>query len=255
MHEFSLKPRTFTGYHDPQVIRSENSRLSMGEYTLNEILSLEELEQNKSPWGEVTLIGLGRLGLRTALTLIQAHRGGPKKIVAIDEQKISPDDLVFRLMGGKIGDYKVKFLQKLALDGFSKEVTGIPSYINDHNVEDLITGDVVCIEIAGGDTLPVTARIITYAQKIGATTISTLGVFGLDDVSVSVSDISKADPANPIVDYLLKNGVRNHTLIGTGKLIRDWEPVIPPVLDRISLAISSEIIRQLHEKKTRSITS
>jgi len=214
--------------------------------------AIEEVERQKAPWGEVTLVGLGRLGLRTALTLMQAHRGGPRRIVAIDGQTISPDDLIFRMMGGAVGDYKVKFFQNLAPSGFSKEITGIASYVTDASMADLIAGDVVCIEIAGGDTLPLTTKIIRHAQQIGAVTISTMGVFGVGDVDVTVSRIEDADPDNPIVSYLTENGITNHILIGTGKLIRDWEPVIPPVLDRVSLAISSEILRQLHHLKVSS---
>jgi len=212
------------------------------------IMSLEEMEKAKAPWGEVTLVGVGRLGLRTALTLMQAHRGGPKRINAIDEQKISPDDLIFRMMGARVGDYKVKFLEKLAGPGYSKEIVGIPKYISDKNL-DLIRGDVVCIEMAGGDTLPLTAKIIKHARKNGASTISTMGVFGIGNVDVHVSDIDDADPLNPIVKYLQKTGIHDHILVGTGKLIRDWEPVIPPVLDRVSLAISSEILKLLEQRK------
>lgn len=39
----------------------------------------------------MTLIGLGRLGIRTGLNLTQIHRGGPQKITAIDSQKISSE--------------------------------------------------------------------------------------------------------------------------------------------------------------------
>jgi predicted ThiF/HesA family dinucleotide-utilizing enzyme len=230
----------------------EHFRFMAGGY-MSEVVSIEELERQKAPWGEVTLVGLGRLGLRTALTLMQAHRGGPRRIVAVDGQIISPDDLIFRTMGGEVGDYKTKFFQNLAPAGFSKEITGIASYVTDANMADLIAGDVICIEIAGGDTLPLTTKIIRHAQQIGAITISTIGVFGVDDAPVSVTRIEDADPENPIVQYLLERGVRNHILVGTGKLIRDWEPVIPPVLDRVSLAISSEILRQLHQRRISSV--
>jgi len=219
---------------------------------MNQIIPIEEIEEQKDSWGEVTLVGLGRLGFRTALTLMQAHRGGPHKIVAIDGQTISSDDLIFRMMGGETGEYKVKFFQNLAQEGFSKEITGIASYVTDANMADLIDGDVVCIEIAGGDTLPLTTKIIKYAKEVGAVTISTMGVFGIGEVPVMVSRIEDADQNNPIVSYLMENGIRDHIVIGTGKLIRDWEPVIPPVLDRVSLAISSEILWQLHQKQTDS---
>jgi predicted ThiF/HesA family dinucleotide-utilizing enzyme len=215
--------------------------------------SIKEMERNKAPWGEVTLVGLGRLGLRTALCLMQAHRGGPEKIIAIDGQKVSSDDLIFRMMGAGIGDNKVTFLEKFAGKGYSKEISGIPSYVTDINAKDLIAGDVVCIEIAGGDTLPVTASIIKHAQKIGASTISTMGVFGVDDAKVISVRIDEADRNNPIVAFLQNEGIRNHILIGTGKLIRDWEPVIPPVLDRISHVMASEILRELWKRKKTSL--
>lgn len=219
---------------------------------MSNTLPIEELERNKAPWGEVTLVGLGRLGLRTALILMQAHRGGPHRITAIDGQTVSADDLIFRLMGAEPGEHKVTFLQNLVPEQFSKEIIGIPTYLTDENLKEYITGDVVCIEIAGGDTLPLTTSLIKYAQLKGAVTISTIGVFGIGDVPVTVTSIEDADQDNPIVQYLRENGISNHILVGTGKLIRDWEPVIPPVLDRVSLAIASEILRQLHERKIRS---
>ncbi len=211
-------------------------------------MNVEQMEKKKAPRGEVTLIGLGRLGFRTALTLMQVHRGGPLRITAIDDQKISPDDIIFRTYGGKVGEFKTGFLERLAGPGFSKEVHGIPENINMNNLS-LVRGDVVCIEIAGGNTLPLTAEIIHEAQKNGASTISTMGVFGIGNVKIKVVEIEKANLTNPIVRYLRSQGVEKHRLIGTGKLIHDWEPVIPPVLDRISLAMASEILKLLHDKK------
>lgn len=38
-------------------------------------MDIAELEKRKSPHGEVTLVGAGRLGFRTALNLMQIHRG------------------------------------------------------------------------------------------------------------------------------------------------------------------------------------
>jgi predicted ThiF/HesA family dinucleotide-utilizing enzyme len=52
-------------------------------------MNVEELERLKTPKGEVTLVGLGRLGIRVGINLVQVHRGGPKTIKAIDGQKIS----------------------------------------------------------------------------------------------------------------------------------------------------------------------
>lgn len=211
-------------------------------------MKIEDMEKSKVPHGEVCLVGLGRLGLRTALHLMQAHRGGPERITAIDGQTISPDDLIFRMMGAKIGDYKVTFLESLAGPGFSRIVVGVPQYISTGNL-DLITGDVVCIEIAGGDTLPLTAAMVKHAHGIGAETISTMGVFGIGGETISAIDIEKADANNPIVSTLREYGIKNHLLVGTGKLIRDREPVTPYVLDRVSQVMAGEILKLLGEKR------
>jgi Predicted dinucleotide-utilizing enzyme of the ThiF/HesA family len=40
---------------------------------------ITEMENNKVAMGHVTLVGLGRLGIRTGLNLTQVHRGGPEK--------------------------------------------------------------------------------------------------------------------------------------------------------------------------------
>lgn len=214
---------------------------------MNDTALFKELEKSKAPRGEVTLIGLGRLGFRTALNLMQVHRGGPERITAIDGQTISPDDLIFRIMGAWEGEFKTSFLQRLAGPGYGKKIVGIPTYISEKNL-DLVGGEVVCIEIAGGDTLPVTAAIIRHAQEKGAATVSTMGVFGIGDIPVRVADIDDADPHNPIVETLRSYGVRDHLLVGTGKLLRDWEPIIPPVLDRVAQVMTSEIIRLLERR-------
>lgn len=207
---------------------------------------IEKLEINKRPWGKVTLIGLGRLGLRTALYLVQVHRGGPATIIVIDGQKISADDIIFKPIGA-IGESKVVAFRKYMGYGLSREIIAIPENISEKNLSH-ISGDVVCIEIAGGDTLPITAAIIHYAQQLGATTMSTMGVFGIGEEPVVTADISNADPKNPIVSMLRDLGVTNHLLVGTGKLIRDWEPVTPYVLDKVSQVMTKEIIRALYKK-------
>lgn len=209
---------------------------------------IEELENKKVPEGEVSLVGLGRLGLRTALNLIQVHRGGPSKVYAIDGQKISIDDLIFRMHGANIGEYKVDFLKRLVGEGFNKEIIPITQDINTKKLE-LIKGDVVCIEIAGGDTLKTSSEIIKYAHSQKALTISTMGVFGIGEEEIIVKDISELENDNPIVEFLKNEGITdNHLLIGTGKLIRDWEPVTPYTLDRISAVITGEILKLLKEK-------
>lgn len=212
-----------------------------------------KLENSKVPKGEVSLVGLGRLGLRTALNLIQSHRGGPKKVYAIDGQKISIDDLIFRMYGAEIGEYKVDFIKRLAGAGFNKEIIPITQDISTENIE-LIKGDVVCIEIAGGDTLKTTSEIIKHAWAHGALTISTVGVFGIGEEEIIVNDISELENDNPIVQFLKNEGItENHLLIGTGKLIRDWEPVTPYTLDQISAVITREVLKLLENKNKGKI--
>ncbi|BDH78896.1 MAG TPA: hypothetical protein GXX31_07075 [Methanothermobacter sp.] len=206
--------------------------------------SIKELEKGKTSHGKVTIVGLGRLGLRVALNLMETHRGGPELIKAIDGQRITADDLIFRLKGARVGEYKVKFLERLATGLSTRKVVGIPVYISDDNLH-LIDGDIICISIAGGDTLPITASIIKHAHRIGAATISTMGVAGIGGEKVITEDISQAKD-NPITKFLKDKGIKDHTLIGTGKLIRDWEPITGYVLDEIAKAITSHILKILH---------
>ena len=211
-------------------------------------MNIEEIENKKVPEGHVTLVGLGRLGIRTGLNLTQVHRGGPQKITAIDSQKISQGDLIFKLMGGKLGEYKVDLLHDLC--GI-KEVKPIRQDVNPKNL-DLIQGDVVCVEIAGGNTIPTTAAIVKRAHQIGASTISTAGVFGIGIEKIRVMDISQADPDNPVANELRAEGIEeNHTLITTEKFIRDSEPVTPYVLDEIARRMTMEILKalELHNLK------
>lgn len=155
-----------------------------------------------------------------------------------------PIDLIFRLKGARVGEYKVKFLERLATGLSTRKVVGIPVYISDDNLH-LIDGDIICISIAGGDTLPITASIIKHAHRIGAATISTMGVAGIGGEKVITEDISQAKD-NPITKFLKDKGIKDHTLIGTGKLIRDWEPITGYVLDEIAKAITSHILKILH---------
>lgn len=217
--------------------------------SLEETENLEELEKMKYPSGEVTLIGTGRLGFRTALNLLEVHRGGPKTITAIDGQRISDDDIVFKKFGAVPGEYKVDFIEKFAGENSSKIVRGVAQNISCDNL-DLVKGDVVCIGIAGGDTLPITAAIIKRAHEIGTTTIGTMGVFGLGDEKIMVTDVGEGDPENPVVGYLMDHGItENHLLVGTGKLIRDWEPITPAIMDRIAGVITTEIVMALRERR------
>ncbi|WP_321421147.1 hypothetical protein [uncultured Methanobacterium sp.] len=205
-------------------------------------MKIEEIENNKVPDGHVTLVGLGRLGIRTGINLAQVHRGGPQKITAIDSQKISQGDLIFKMLGGKLGEYKVDLLHDLC--GI-KEVIPIRHDITPKNL-DLIQGDVVCVEIAGGNTIPTTAAIIKRAHEISASTISTAGVFGIGNEKIRVMDISRADPDNPVAYELRAEGIEeNHTLITTGNFIRDSKPVTPYVLDEIARRMTMTILDAL----------
>jgi len=206
--------------------------------------AIEELEKRKKPHGKVTIIGLGRLGFRIGLNLMEVHRGGPAKIKVIDGQRVTADDLIFRLKGAKIGEYKVKFLERLAKGFSTRKVVGIPAYISENNLQ-IIDGDIICISIAGGDTLPTTTAIIKHAKNIGASTISTIGVSGIGGEKIIAEDISKIGD-NPIAKFLKEEGIKDHILIGTGKLIRDWEPITGYVLDKIAEAITSQILKSLH---------
>ncbi|MDI9623555.1 MAG: hypothetical protein QFX38_01530 [Methanothermobacter sp.] len=207
--------------------------------------SIEELEKKKKPHGKVTIIGLGRLGLRVALNLMEVHRGGPKEIKAIDGQRVTADDLIFRLKGANMGEYKVKFLERLAKGSTTRRVVGIPKYISKDNLH-IIDGDIICISIAGGNTLPITASIIKHAHRIGASTISTMGVAGIGPEKIIAGDISKLDKNNPIVKFLQDKGIKNHTLVGTGKLIKDWEPITGYILNEIAKTITFHILKILY---------
>jgi len=211
-----------------------------------ENMSIIEMENQKIPRGHVTLVGLGRLGFRIGFHLIQVHRGGPKKITVIDGQTISGDDIIFQMAGGKIGDYKVNLLKNISCYQNNHEIVAIPEFICESNL-DLISGDVVSIQIAGGDTLPVTSMIISHAHSYGAKTISTMGIAGIGTEEIRAEDIRNADLNNPIVEYLHAHGIRSHKLVGTGKLIRDWEPVTPCILDKVSDIMTGEILKLLHE--------
>ena len=114
---------------------------------------------------------------------------------------------------------------------------------------DLITGDVVVIEIAGGNTIPTAAEIIKHTQKNGSKTISTAGIFGIGDEEIIVKDISEFDDKNPAVNELRKEGiVENHLIISTNKFIRDSIPITPYVLDNIANTITKEALKLLIEK-------
>ncbi|OPY23230.1 MAG: hypothetical protein A4E27_01567 [Methanobacterium sp. PtaU1.Bin242] len=209
-------------------------------------MSIEELENNKIPIGHVNLVGVGRLGIRIGMNLIQVHRGGPSKITAFDSQKISQSDIIFKMLGGKLGEYKVDFLSSLCTHPeYLRKIVSIKEDLTEGNL-DLLRGDVVSIEIAGGNTISTTAAIIKRAHQIGAKTISTAGVFGVGEEKILTMDISQADEYNPVVRELREHGIEeNHRIITTGKFIEDNIPITPYVLDDYAREMTKEILKLL----------
>ena len=210
---------------------------------------IQEMENNLIPKGSIDLVGFGRLGLRTGINLIQVHRGGPSKITVIDGQKISGSDIIFLLKGASEGNYKADFLKEISTHPKDfREVVSITEDIDEDNL-DLITGDVVVIEIAGGNTIPTAANIIKKAHENGSKTIGTAGIFGIGDEQIVVKDISEFDDSNPAIEELRKEGiVKDHLVISTNKFIRDAIPITPYVLDDIANIITREALKLLIEK-------
>ena len=220
---------------------------------------IQDMENNKIPKGSIDLVGFGRLGLRTGINLIQIHRGGPAKITVIDGQKISESDIIFLLKGAEVGTYKSDFLKEISTHKKEfREVVSITEDIGEDNL-DLINGDVVVIEIAGGNTIPTAANIIKKAHENGSKTIGTAGIFGIGDEEIVVKDISEFDDSNPVVEELRKEGivkdhmlisgiVKDHMLISTNTFIRDSIPITPYVLDDIANIITKEALKLLIEK-------
>ncbi|MDO5848405.1 MAG: hypothetical protein Q4P18_02615 [Methanobrevibacter sp.] len=209
---------------------------------------IDEMESKMIPKGRIDLIGFGRLGLRTGINLIQVHRGGPVEIGAFDGQKISGSDIIFTLMGAKEGDYKTDFFKQICThDKDYRKIISIPEYVNEDNL-DLIKGDVVVIEIAGGNTIPTAASIIKHVHSYGGKTIGTAGIFGIGDTEVTAKDISEFDDSNPAVNELRAAGItENHTIVTTNKFIRDMEPVTPYMLDKVAEKITEISLRELND--------
>jgi predicted ThiF/HesA family dinucleotide-utilizing enzyme len=210
---------------------------------------IQEMENSLIPKGSIDLVGFGRLGLRTGINLIQIHRGGPSRITVMDGQKISESDIIFLLKGAEVGTYKADFLKQLSThDPNFREVVSITEDITKDNL-DLITGDVVVIEIAGGNTIPTAANIIKKAHENGSKTIGTAGIFGIGDEEIIVKDISEFDNSNPAIEELRKEGiVENHMIVTTGTFIRDAIPITPYVLDNIANILTREALKLLIEK-------
>jgi predicted ThiF/HesA family dinucleotide-utilizing enzyme len=210
---------------------------------------IQEMENSLIPKGSIDLVGFGRLGLRTGINLIQIHRGGPSKLTVIDGQKISESDIIFLLKGAEVGTYKADFLKELSTHPANfREVVSITEDISEDNL-DLITGDVVVIEIAGGNTIPTAAKIIKKAHENGSKTLGTAGIFGIGDEEIIVKDISEFDDSNPAVNELRKEGiVKDHLILTTSTFIRDAIPITPYVLDDIANTLTKEALKLLIEK-------
>lgn len=210
---------------------------------------IQKMEDMQVPQGRIDLVGCGRLGLRIAINLMQVHRGGPKVIGAFDGQKIDGGDVIFTMLGAKPGDNKTDFIKQLCThDESFRNIESHPEYIDEDNI-DLLEGDVVIIVIAGGNTIPTAAKIIKHAQKRGAKTIGTAGIFGFGDENIEIKDISEYDDSNPAVEELRLHGIcENHLILTTNKLIRDNEPVTPYTLDEVARIITMNALKLLSDK-------
>ncbi len=197
---------------------------------------VEELENKLKPFGEVSLIGCGRLGVRVAFDLLEVHRGGVKKLYIFDNAKIEENDIIHRKLGGKIGEYKVDFIKRF----FGDRVVAYRENISEKNLS-LIKGDVAIICIAGGDTIPITKKIIEYCWKNNIKTIGTNGVFGIDE-KVKVSDaLYTRGPAK-----LLNLEKEGHIVVGTERFIKDGLPITPYTLNKIAKKIVIECLKVLY---------
>lgn len=210
---------------------------------------IQKMEDMQVPQGRIDLVGCGRLGLRIAINMMQVHRGGPKVIGAFDGQKIDGGDVIFTMLGAKPGDNKTDFIKQLCThDESFRNIESHPEYIEEDNI-DLLEGDVVIIVIAGGNTIPTAAKIIKHAQKRGAKTIGTAGIFGFGDENIEIKDISEYDDSNPAVEELRLHGIcENHLILTTNKLIRDNEPVTPYTLDEVARIITMNALKLLSDK-------
>ena len=210
---------------------------------------IQKMEDKQVPKGKIDIIGVGRLGLRIGINLMQVHRGGPKVIGAFDGQEISGGDVIFTLYGAEIGEAKPDFLKRICThDEEFRKIESHPEYITKENI-DQINGDVIIIVIAGGNTISTASQIVKHAHKIGAKTIGTAGIFGFGDENIEIKDISEYDNNNPAVEELRQHGItENHLVLTTNKLIRDNEPVTPYVLDDVAKLITINALKLLKEQ-------
>ena len=217
---------------------------------------IQIIEDRRVPKGRIDLIGCGRLGLRIAINLMQVHRGGPKTIGAFDGQKIDGGDVIFTLYGAEVGQNKPDFIKQLCthIEEF-RNIISYPEYIDGENI-DLVEGDVVIIVIAGGNTISTASKIIKHAQKRGAKTIGTAGIFGFGDENIEIKDISEYDDSNPAVEELRAQGItKNHLVLTTNKLIRDNEPVTPYTLDEVAKIITMNALKLLRDQNDKNSDS
>lgn len=207
---------------------------------------IQKMEDKQVPKGKIDIIGVGRLGLRIGINLMQVHRGGPKVIGAFDGQEISGGDVIFTLYGAEIGESKPDFLKRICThDEEFRKIESHPEYITKENI-DQINGDVIIIVIAGGNTISTASQIVKHAHNIGAKTIGTAGIFGFGDENIEIKDISEYDNNNPAVEELRQHGItENHLVLTTNKLIRDNEPVTPYVLDDVAKVITINALKLL----------
>ncbi len=217
---------------------------------------IQIIEDRRVPKGRIDLIGCGRLGLRIAINLMQVHRGGPKTIGAFDGQKIDGGDVIFTLYGAEVGQNKPDFIKQLCTHREEfRNIISYPEYIDGENI-DLVEGDVVIIVIAGGNTISTASKIIKHAQKRGAKTIGTAGIFGFGDENIEIKDISEYDDSNPAVEELRAQGItKNHLVLTTNKLIRDNEPVTPYTLDEVAKIITMNALKLLRDQNDKNSDS
>ena len=210
---------------------------------------IQKMEDKQVPKGKIDIIGVGRLGLRIGINLMQVHRGGPKVIGAFDGQEISGGDVIFTLYGAEIGESKPDFLKRICThDEEFRKIESHPEYITKENI-DQINGDVIIIVIAGGNTISTASQIVKHAHNIGAKTIGTAGIFGFGDENIEIKDMSEYDNNNPAVEELRQHGItENHLVLTTNKLIRDNEPVTPYVLDDVAKLITINALKLLKEQ-------
>ena len=70
---------------------------------------INEMESKMIPKGRIDLIGLGRLGLRTGINLIQVHRGGPKEMVLLMDRRFQVQILFSHYLVQKKTNIKLTF--------------------------------------------------------------------------------------------------------------------------------------------------